>query len=99
LVPGVLPVKCVTWAYYCNKVATETQKGLERAGEYSFSNNDLTSGRGDEGKRRMEYCLSADDNCKRLTKSCGGEILGLVFHTGAFPNANKPGLRDFRTTP
>jgi RHS repeat-associated protein len=93
-VPFVLPIKCVTWAYYCNKVETETQKGLEQAGEYSYSNNELASGRGDEGERRIQYCTLGDDNCKRLIDNCGGPILGLIFHTGAFPNANKPSLKD-----
>jgi RHS repeat-associated protein len=98
-VPFVLPSKCFTWAYYCNKVETETQEGLEQAGEYSYTNEELSSGRGDEGQRRIAYCSLGDDNCKRLTDDCGGPILGLIFDTGAFPNGNKPGLGESSTAP
>jgi RHS repeat-associated protein len=82
-IPGVHLVKCVIWAFYCGKVVLE-KKQEEMAHPSPYSDEDLSRGTGDEGKRQIEICAKSDANCKKFLDQCGDVVLNPLVK-GMFP--------------
>jgi RHS repeat-associated protein len=83
-IPGVHWIKCKIWGYYCLQVVFQ-KKQEELAHPSPYSDDDLSRGTGDEGKRQIEICVAGDDNCKKYLKNCGDDILG-GLKDGMFPH-------------